>query len=234
VVAGVSVVRVLAVSDEVDDSLGPESLRELGPQLVVSCGDLPFHYLEYLVTLTNVPLVYVPGNHDPELRRRPRGPILTGTAPLRFAPEDADQPGPGGGINLDGRVLDVAGLRVAGLGGSVRYRTGPNQYTQAEMRRRALGLELRCGRRRPVAAGPRHRLDLFVSHAPPMGVGDLPDDPAHVGFAAFHRLVRTLAPRVLLHGHIHPYGRVLPHVTMGDTVVRNVVGAHLIEVEAGP
>jgi hypothetical protein len=230
----VTPVRVLVVSDEIDPSLGPESLRELRPDLLVSCGDLPFDHLEYLLTLAAVPLLYVPGNHDPAVGALAAGPAFTGSVPLRFADANPDPPGVAGGIDVDGRVVEAAGLRVAGLGGSVRYREGPNQYTQAQMRRRALRLELRCRLRRPVARGPRRRLDLLVTHAPPLGVGDIADDPAHAGFAAFHRLVRTLAPLVLVHGHIHPYGRVVPGMAIGDTVVRNAVGAHLIEVEAGP
>ena len=43
-------VRVLVVSDEIDPSLGPESLAELRPDLLVSCGDLPFDHLEDLLT----------------------------------------------------------------------------------------------------------------------------------------------------------------------------------------
>jgi hypothetical protein len=226
----VTPVRVLAVSDEVDRSLGPETLQELRPDLLISCGDLPFDYLEYLLTLANVPLLYVPGNHDPDVSARPRGPAFTGVVPLRFADSNAEPPGVAGGVSIDGRVAEAAGLRVAGLGGSVRYREGPNQYTQRQMRRRALRLELLCRLRGPLA---RLRVDLLVTHAPPLGVGDVGDDPAHVGFAAFHRLVRTLAPRMLLHGHIHPFGQVLPDRSMGSTVVINAVGAHLVEVEAG-
>src|SRR6266508_245687 len=56
------VVRILAVADEVDESLGRETMGSLRPDVVVSCGDLPFDHLEYLVTLANVPLLYVRGN----------------------------------------------------------------------------------------------------------------------------------------------------------------------------
>jgi hypothetical protein len=223
----VGTVRILAISDEVDESLGPETLGELRPHVIVSCGDLPFDYLEYVMTVANVPLLYVPGNHDPEVRPRPRGPLVTGSMPLRFDADNPEPPGPGGGINVDGRVVDVAGIRVVGLGGSIRYAEGPNQYTQAQMRRRARRLALRCRLRRPVRTP---RADVLVTHAPPLRVGD-GDDPAHVGFAAFHPLVRVLAPRLLLHGHIHPYGRVAPDRTMGDTVVINAVGSRLVEVE---
>jgi len=33
-------------------------------ELVLSCGDLPYYYLEYIVSMLNVPLLYVHGNHD--------------------------------------------------------------------------------------------------------------------------------------------------------------------------
>ena len=38
--------------------------------------------------------------------------------------------GPSGLVNLDGRVRTIGGLRIAGLGGCVRYNDGPHQYTQ--------------------------------------------------------------------------------------------------------
>ena len=60
--------RILAVADEVDESLYGDKLDKLRPDLMVSCGDLPFDYLEYLVSRANVPLLYVPGNHDPSVR----------------------------------------------------------------------------------------------------------------------------------------------------------------------
>ncbi|MBE7190272.1 MAG: metallophosphoesterase, partial [Jatrophihabitans endophyticus] len=58
-------VRVLAVSDEVDEGLyaDPGSVRRI--DLVLACGDLPFDYLGYLMDALRVPLVFVPGNHDP-------------------------------------------------------------------------------------------------------------------------------------------------------------------------
>src|SRR5436305_2962644 len=99
-------VRVLAVADEVTDALWGQALTDLRPDLIVSCGDLPFEYLENLVTRANVPLLYVPGNHDPDVR--PAG----GWEPLSPL---SIPPGPAGCVNVDGRVHDAAGLRVAGL-----------------------------------------------------------------------------------------------------------------------
>lgn len=211
---------LLALSDEVEERFYAPGARSPRPDLVVACGDLPFDYLEHVVTTTCVPLVYVPGNHDPDVRapRRSAGPFVAECMrPL---------PGAHGCVNVDGRVVDVAGVRVGGLGGSPRYRAGPNQYTQAQMRTRALALELRCRVRR--ARGGR-RVDVLVTHAPPRGVGD-GDDAAHQGFDAFHRLIGALRPRVLVHGHVHPYGPPPPVLRVGTTDVVNAVGHRWLEV----
>jgi hypothetical protein len=218
------VVRILAVADEVNDALyAPETLRRAAPDVAVSCGDLPFDYLEYLVTILNVPLLYVPGNHDPDLGQRPEIEQSLALAP--FIPDAGGHrrpsPGPEGATNVDGRVEVTRGLRVGGLGGSVRYREGPNQYTQAQMRRRAR----RLARRARLRGG----LDLLVTHTPPLGVGD-EEDPAHTGFAAFHWLANRLKPRLLVHGHIHPYGRKRPDRRIGEMLVVNAVPSRIVEV----
>jgi Icc-related predicted phosphoesterase len=207
------VVRVLAVADEVADALWGQALTDQRPDLIVSCGDLPFDYLENLVTRSNVPLLYVPGNHDPDLRNSAGWDVLS---PL------AVPPGPAGCINVDGRVQDAAGLRVAGLGGSVRYRPGPNQYTQLEMALRALRLELR-------ARLPQKRVDLLITHSPPAGFGDS-EDPPHRGFTSLVGLTRRLAPRLLIHGHVNDYGpkRKVPQI--GRTAIVNAIPWRLLEV----
>jgi len=215
--------RVLAVADEVDEVLFGAGLDDLGPDLVVSCGDLPYDDLEYLVTRLSVPLVYVPGKHDPELRQR-REPAWP---PTLGSPHLEDPPGPLGCVNVDGRLEDAGGLRLAGLGGSVRYREGPNQYTQAEMRRRARRLRRRAGVRR-LRDG--RGVDLLATHAPPFGLGD-EDDPAHVGIQALHALIRRLSPSLLLHGHVHPYGREQPDRMIGSTRVVNVVPWRILTAE---
>ena len=211
--------RILAVADEVHEGLYGDRLPSLSPDLVLACGDLPFDYLEYIVSRLDVPLVFVPGNHDPDLK--PRGDLWL---PLRV---DEPEVGPPGCINADGRVVDVAGLRVAGLGGSVRYRPGPNQYTQSEMRRRALRLELRL-RVRPARSG--RRLDVLITHAPP-DVVDGPDtDPAHRGFKAFARLIRNTSPRAHVYGHVHPYGVAQPVRKLRAVLLVNAVPYRVFDV----
>lgn len=221
-------VRVLAVSDEVDEAIAADPGPVRGADLIVSCGDLPFEYLGSLMNALDVPLVFVPGNHDADLfgyRSSRAGLTLQAGIPVRA-------PWPEGAANADGRVVDAAGLRVAGLGGCLRYRDGPNQYTDRQQARRALAL-------RAAARWRRQRdgrgVDVLLTHAPPRGVGD-GDDPPHRGFTALHRLTRALRPAALLHGHVHPvraYGVAARSGQIGHTVVCNVTGWHLLEIVPG-
>jgi Calcineurin-like phosphoesterase len=216
---------VLAVSDEVDERL----YADLGPvraaELIVACGDLPFEYLGYLMNSLDVPLVFVPGNHDPELSgyRNSRGGLML------HAGLPAQAPWPDGAVNADGRIVDVAGLRVAGLGGCRRYSGGPNQYSDRQQARRARSLRRQAAWQR--LRGGR-RVDVLLTHAPPRGVGD-GADPPHRGFAALHGLVAGLQPSVLLHGHVLRCDTATPDRRLGRTAVRNVIGRHLLDIRPG-
>ena len=193
-------VRVLAVADE--EVPGVRSrMRDLRVDLVLAAGDLPWDYLESLVSLLDAPAAYVPGNHDP--------------TPGRGV-------GPRGLVDVDGHVRTIGGLRVAGLGGCVRYNDGPHQYTQSEYDERARGLlkEARIG----------GDVDVLLTHAPPLGLGD-ESDPPHVGISALHGVLETLQPTWHLHGHIHPYGMHKPDRQLGPTTIRNIIPWQLIDIE---
>lgn len=219
--------RILAIADEVDHSLYCEQVTSLRPDLVVACGDLPFDYLEYIVTMTNVPLLFVPGNHDPDLKRKPSGIDPEDfTRPFSWPSMKREPRGPAGCVNVDGRIADVGSLRVAGLGGCVRYNPGPNQYSQAEMRLRALRLEWSARAKRALDG---RGVDLLVTHAPAARIGD-GDDPPHKGFECFHRLIMRLTPQLHIHGHVHPYGQVMARRELAGTRVVNVVGRKVLEV----
>ena len=210
--------RILAVADEVDEFLYGDRLHAIRPDLIVSSGDLPFDYLEYLVSTANVPLLYVPGNHDASLQRAD-----TTWMSLEQAVPVA---GPEGCENVDGRVIEVSGLRVAGLGGSLRYRPGPNQYSQAQMRWRAINLEFRIRLKR---ARSGRKLDVLITHAPPFGEAEA-EDAAHVGFVAFSRIIKDLHPLLLVHGHVHPYGRSRPERRVERTRIVNAIPSRVIEL----
>jgi Icc-related predicted phosphoesterase len=206
--------KILAVSDEVSESIYSANIRQRfgGVDFVVGCGDLPYYYLEYIVTMLHTPLYYVPGNHDPLYRQNVLSSLAAGCE------------------NIDGRIVRYRGLLLAGLGGSIRYKpVGDNQYTQFEMNRRALRLAIRLFWLRLVQ---RKRPDILVAHSPPFGIHD-DADRAHTGFHAFVHLIRVFQPRYFLHGHTLVYKpNVAPPVTrVGETQVINVYPYRVIEIE---
>ncbi|MEU3625040.1 metallophosphoesterase [Amycolatopsis coloradensis] len=217
--------KALVVADEVEERLWTSAVHRLPADLdlVVGAGDLPYDYLEFLAGALDVPCVFVPGNHDPDLSGYTRygGLSMKDGFPAVW-------PGPAGGVNADGRIVDVGGLRFAGLGGSVRYNEGPNQWTQRQQARRARRLVRRARFRRWREGRDGRDVDVLLTHAPPRHCGDR-EDPPHHGFDCLHRTIESLRPKWLLHGHIHPHGEPVPDRVVGGTTVRNVVGHQIME-----
>ena len=213
--------KALVGADEVDERLWTGAVRTVSVDLVIGAGDLPYDYLACLASALDAPCVFVPGNHDPDLSGYTRygGLSMKDGFPTAW-------PGPAGGVNADGRIVDVAGLRFAGLGGSIRYNDGPNQWTQRQQARRARGL-VRRAKWRQWRDG--HDVDVLLTHSPPLDLGDRPDPP-HRGFACLHRTIDALRPKWLLHGHIHPHGEPVPDRVVGETRIRNVVGHRIMEL----
>ncbi len=202
--------RVLAISDVIVEALYSPALCEIAHdvEFVVSCGDLPSAYLEYIVTLLDKPLYYVMGNHG-----------ARGGA--RQIPE--------GCINLDGRVVNHNGLLLAGLEGSMRYNDAPRyQYTENQMRGKIFSLSrhlwlnrLRYGR----------YLDVLVTHSPPFGIHD-GSDLTHQGFKSFVSLIDRYHPDYLLHGHTHLYdNRAVRQSVRGHTLIINTYGYKFIDLK---
>jgi calcineurin-like phosphoesterase family protein len=217
------VARVLTVSDEVVDSLwtGWVHRRAGDVDLVLAAGDLPFDYLEHLSNALNRPCVFVPGNHDADLSGYSESHGLTMRDGL-----PAPYPGPAGWTNADGRVVDVAGVRIAGIGGSIRYNDGPNQWTERQQARRVAGVTRSAARRRRRDG---RRVDVLLTHSPPLDLGDR-EDPAHRGFACLRTAIEKLRPALMVHGHIHPHGQPVPDRELGDTRIVNTVGHRILEL----
>jgi Icc-related predicted phosphoesterase len=204
-------VKILAVSDEVVERL--YSLCTNGHfadiEMILGCGDLPSAYLENLVTLLNVPLFYIPGNHDPGQHAE--------KAPVE------------GGSNLDLTLVRHKRFLIAGFGGSIRYQpNGTNQYTQTEAYLRAFRMlpRLNLNRMRYGRA-----LDVLITHSPPFGIHD-EETQAHQGLKAINWLIRIAKPRYHFHGHTHFQRRNLSpsETTRGLTKIVNVFPYQVINI----
>ena len=85
-----------------------------------------------------------------------------------------------------------------------------------------------------LSALPLSRPDIIVSHAPPLGLGDTPDDHYHRGFAAYRWLLQKLKPVLWIHGHTAVAAIREWSITEGSTTVVNVTGAVLIDLVPEP
>lgn len=199
--------KVLSLSDkQVESIYSAQVKKRFGDvDLILGCGDLAYYYLEFVISMLDVPLFYVRGNHANQVEYTMVGP--------KTHPE--------GGEDLHRRVFNHQGLLLAGVEGSLRYRNGPYQYSQTEMWVHIVRMMPGLFFNRLIHG---RYLDIFISHAPPWGIHDKPDLP-HQGIKAFRWLIEALKPRYHFHGHIHVYRQDTQTITThGSTQVINTYG----------
>ena len=166
--------KILLLADQAEPMLWEHlDRRKLeGVDLILSCGDLPASYLSFLTCFTNAPILYIHGNHDGRYEKQP----------------------PEGCICIEDTIYVHEGVRILGLGGSMRYNKGEHQYTEREMKKRVGRLWFRLWRSKGF--------DILLTHAPAYQLGD-DTDLAHRGFQVFRRLMDRYKPRAMVHGHVH-------------------------------
>jgi len=179
--------KVLSISDVIVPFIYSPEIRQRFKDidLCIGCGDLPYAYQEYVISMLDFPYFFVRGNHDKEVEYSKAG----------------NRKQPRGARNLHLDVIKHAGLLMAGIEGSLRYRDGPFQYSQSEMWVHAVRIIPGIIRNRVLYG---RYLDIFVSHAPPCGIHDQ-DDHAHQGIDAFRWILSVFKPAYHFHGHIHVY-----------------------------
>ena len=198
--------KIMVMSDTESKSLWDyyEPGKLSGFDLIISCGDLDPHYLSFIETFSNVPLLYVHGNHDEKYEKTP----------------------PEGCECIEDRIYIHNGVRILGLGGSMRYRQGLHQYTEKDMERRIRKLWLKL-----IRTGG---FDILVTHAPAKDHHD-GKDLCHQGFAAFRTLIDQYHPKYFIHGHMHmDYGEKAPRISqLGETTVINAFKTYSFDYQPG-
>lgn len=183
--------RVLVIADRSPDlpSDLPRFIDAERVEAIITAGDLIAADLKRLAALP-LPKLGVYGNHC-------NGRYL----------EDL------GFTNLHLRTATLGSLRLTGLQGCVRYKTGESDilYTQEEYHHLV---------RQLLPA------DVLITHCPPRGINDH-TDPAHVGIDALREWVDRHPPAVLVHGHTYPKPPLTQH---GPTRVEYVAGASILDI----
>ncbi len=199
--------KILLLADEAEPTLWEYLNRAKleGVDLILSCGDLPASYLSFLTCFTNAPILYVHGNHDDRYASQP----------------------PEGCICVEDTVYTHNGLRILGLGGSMRYNNGINQYTEKDMEKRIRKMRWKLFR----SGG----FDVLLAHSPAFQLGD-DTDRAHTGFVCFRTLMDKYHPRYFFHGHVHQNYRFDFKRTReyNDTAIINAFRYYIIDIPDPP
>ena len=227
--------KILCISDTTDTLIYSSVAAELYKDVdfVISAGDLPLRYYDYIQTMIRKDVYYVYGNHNLEdFGRMMKGYDRDVSVLGEFGHSGRVNTMPQfGGFFMDGRCIydKNRDLIVMGLGGSMLYNYGESQYTERQMQRRIARLvpRLMLNKRKYGRA-----LDILITHAPPRGMGD-GEDLCHRGFECFLSFMEKYRPKYLLHGHVHLDDINAPRVSeFMDTKVINIYKNYILEDES--
>ena len=226
--------KFLCISDATDSliysSVAPELYKDV--EFVISAGDLPLRYYDYIQTVLRKDVYFVYGNHNLEdfdhymrgMHLRPEG------SEFLYSPSDKKTV-QCGGFFLDGKCMHLKDkdLIIAGLGGSMLYNGGKSQYSEKQMQWRIskLAPRLLYNKKRYGRA-----LDILITHSPPYKMGDGPD-LCHRGFDCFKDFMDHYEPKYLLHGHVHLDDMNAPRIReYGKTKIVNIYKNYILEDES--
>jgi Icc-related predicted phosphoesterase len=214
--------KILCISDQIDPLVYSPHIKErfADVDLILSAGDLPMDYLDFIISNLNKPLFFVFGNHHTnELRHYKK---IWDTP---FVIDDKEFLGCGA-VYLGTKVKTEGKFILAGLGGSMRYNDGVNQFTDFQM-------SIEAAKLIPGLLWNRifhgRFVDILLTHAPPHGIHDK-KDKCHWGFKTYLWFIKAFKPKYLVHGHIHLYDLSDVRCTkLENTTVVNAYSHYVID-----
>jgi hypothetical protein len=221
--------KILCVADHIDPLVYSSGVKTRfhDVALVLSAGDLPLNYYDFIISTLNKPLLFVFGNHNLRGFENYSGcadPLGRSGSSRR----EGENPCPGA-MHISGRVRREKKVLVAGMGGSRWYNGGENQFTELQIYLRLAILAPRLLFNRLLHG---RYLDVFLTHAPPLGIHD-GEDRCHRGFQAYLWFMRVFKPRYLVHGHVHLYSHEQTRISQyHQTTVVNAFEHAVIDLGA--
>jgi Icc-related predicted phosphoesterase len=92
--------------------------------------------------------------------------------------------------NMHLATTNINGVTFGGFEGCVKYKeSSAKMYTQEEASNLLNSFS---------------RVDIMLTHAPPFGINDEPEDPTHAGFKGLRTYLEKQKPAHLFHGHTYP------------------------------
>ena len=243
--------KILCVSDYIDPLIYSTGVKKNFPDidLILCAGDLPMEYIDFIVSVFNKPTYFIFGNHDLKEFKyyhkarfsavstaQDAAASLSGVKSANMHTHEHNHGAVYAGFRVVNTSLKInhparkkpTPLLIAGASGSRNYNGGLCQYTESQMKLNLLGMlprliynKIRYGR----------FLDIFLTHATPLGFHDMPD-PCHKGFESFNWFLKKFKPDLMVHGHIHLYDQRAERVgKLNDSVVVNAYAHHVIDYD---
>jgi len=211
--------KILCVSDQIDplvySTLAKERFSDV--DVILSAGDLPSDYIDFIVSTLNKPAFFIFGNHNLSEYQyyHKKNPRHKGAHPTHQKEISIfDMKGSFGAtyagfknlrdkhiIITDPQTQKKRPLLISGISGSKKYNKGLNQYTERQMKFEILKMipgliynKIRYGK----------YVDILLTHASPRHIHDK-EDKCHQGFECFNWFIKKFSPSYLIHGHIHLY-----------------------------
>jgi len=189
--------KILCISDKIDPQIYSPGIKERfsDVDVILSAGDLPLNYLDFIISSLNKPLFFIFGNHHTEEMKHYKK-----LSNIPYTYDEREYFGCGA-LYMGTKVKTEGNFIVAGLGGCMRYNNGNNQFTDLEMYIEVIKLipQLLWNR---ILYG--RYVDILLTHAPPKGIHD-GSDKCHLGFKSFLWFMKVFKPKFLVHGHTHLY-----------------------------
>jgi len=207
--------KILCISDKISEIIYSNNLvkRFNDIDLILSCGDLPFHYYEFIMSTLNKPLYYVMGNHEPEKLSKQKSV---------FDKFDTK--------NITGKIINFNGIIIGGLSNCKKL------GIEAEFETTEMGQQFCIYKMLPKLwinkIFQKRYIDILISHSPPLDKNDDSTDYYHSGFKAYTKFLDKYMPKYHIHGHIHLYDKNQNRIKQyKKTTIINAYEYYVLEIK---
>jgi Icc-related predicted phosphoesterase len=118
--------------------------------------------------------------------------------------------------NMHMMTWEYKGVKFGGFQGSLRYKKDPQaiMYTQEEAEHLFTHFPY---------------VDVLLTHSPPYGIHDEPNDPTHEGLIAIRNYIDKYHPKFVLHGHVY-VSPDIKRTQYNGTEIIFVYRQHVVEI----
>lgn len=224
--------KILCISDQIDPVIYSKNVKEKygDVDFIISAGDLPIEYLDFVQNALNKPLFFVFGSHNlkalthyhPEMAEKSNEDEIN-------IFKKANEIKSNKGTYIGFKSCKYENIILAGISGAKKRNDGKNQFTERQMKRKlsrmipALLLnKIKYGR----------YLDILVTHSPPI-LDEEKEENKQLRFECFTKFINFFKPKYIIHGQVHIYDSQQTRSTKyKNAEIINAYSRHILELNS--